>query len=419
MELVFLAIGLVAGLVIGWLLKSNKGQEKGDSISLSLFNEIKSDSKKKDAEINDLTASLAKAEQWGEDLNQKLKDQKIELEKLQEHFRLEFRNLSNTILEDKSRRFLEMNEQKVGEILKPLKERITAFEQKVEHSSQNTLKWNTELKEQIKSLAEANQKIANDANALALALKGDKKMQGNWGELQLEMILEKAGLQEGIHFRKEVSLKDEEGSRFRPDFIINLPDSKHLVIDSKVSLVAYEQYFNAENEDDQNTYLKAHIQALNNHISQLSHKNYQKLHGINSPDYIMLFVPIEPALYLALNKDAALYEKALNANIVLVSTGTLLATLRTISYIWKQENQKRNVLEIAKESGALYDKFVGFLNDMEGIGKKLTDAQNDYEEAMKKLSTSPKKGTTIIGRIENLKELGAEASKQIDAKFLG
>jgi DNA recombination protein RmuC len=312
-----------------------------------------------------------------------------------------------------------MNEQKVGEILKPLKERISAFEQKVEHSNQNTLKWNTELKEQIKSLAEANQKIANDANALALALKGDKKMQGNWGELQLEMILEKAGLQEGIHFRKEVSLKDEEGSRFRPDFIINLPDSKHLVIDSKVSLVAYEQYFNAENEDDQNTYLKAHIQALNNHISQLSHKNYQKLHGINSPDYIMLFVPIEPALYLALNKDAALYEKALNANIVLVSTGTLLATLRTISYIWKQENQKRNVLEIAKESGALYDKFVGFLNDMEGIGKKLNDAQNDYEEAMKKLSTSPKKGTTIIGRIENLKELGAEASKQIDAKYLG
>ena len=418
MELVFLAIGLVAGLVIGWLLKSSKRQEQGNAVSLLLYNDLKDESKRKDAEINELTASLAKAEQWGEDLNQKLKDQKTELEKLQEHFRLEFRNLSNSILEDKSRRFLEMNEQKVGEILKPLKERISAFEQKVEHSSQNTLKWNTELKEQIRSLAEANQKIAHDANALALALKGDKKMQGNWGELQLEMILEKAGLQDGIHYRKEVSLKGEDGSRFRPDFIINLPESKHLVIDSKVSLVAYEQYFNANDETDKNIYLKAHIQALNNHISQLSNKNYQKLHGINSPDYIILFVPIEPALYLALNKDASLYEKALNANIVLVSTGTLLATLRTISYIWKQENQKRNVIEIAKESGALYDKFVGFLNDMEGIGKKLTDAQSDYEEAMKKLSTSPKKGTTIIGRIENLKELGAEASKQIDAKYL-
>ncbi|MFY0675361.1 MAG: DNA recombination protein RmuC [Bacteroidia bacterium] len=419
MELVFLAIGLIAGFAIGWLLNSGKKHEQSDSISVSLYNELKVEAKSKDAEINELTASLAKAEQWDEDLNQKLKDQKTELEKLQEHFRLEFRNLSNTILEDKSRRFLEMNEQKVGEILKPLKERITAFEQKVEHSSQNTLKWNTELKEQIKSLAIANQKIANDANALALALKGDKKMQGNWGELQLELILEKAGLQDGIHYRKEVSLKDEEGSRFRPDFIINLPDGKHLVIDSKVSLVAYDQYFNAENENDQSTYLKSHIQAINNHISQLSNKNYQKLHGINSPDYIMLFVPIEPALYLALNKEAGLYEKALNANIVLVSTGTLLATLRTISYIWKQENQKRNVIEIAKESGALYDKFVGFLNDMEGIGKKLGDAQSDYDEAMKKLSTSPKKGTTIIGRIENLKELGAEASKQIDDKYLG
>lgn len=418
MTLLYLAIGIAIGALIGWLLKAKSQANTASTVSIELYNDQNVQLKLKDKELLEVTSSLAKAEQWAEDLGLKLKEQKGELEKLQGQFKTEMQNLSNSILEDKSKRFLEMNEKRMGEILNPLKEKIKDFEQKVDTNSKDAIKWNTELKEQLKSLSLANLQIAEDANSLAKALKGDKKMQGNWGEMQLEQILEKAGLVKDVHYRKEVSLANDEGKLYRPDFIINLPDDKHLVIDSKVSLVAYEQYYNAADDAEMQGYLKNHVQALHNHINGLGSKNYQHLHGINSPNYILLFVPIEPALYVALKEDLSLYEKAIAANIVLVSTSTLLATLRTVSYIWKQENQTRNVIEIAKESGALYDKFVGFITDLENVGKRLTDAQSDYNEAMKKLHTSPKKATTIIGRIEKLKELGAETNKQIDSKYL-
>ena len=237
-------------------------------------------------------------------------------------------------------------------------------------------------------------------------------------EFQLELLLEKAGLLQGIHYRKQESLQDEKGQRLRPDYIINLPEEKHLIIDSKVSLTAYENYFNTEDQQERLNFLNEHLTSLNRHINELSSKNYQSLYGINPPDFVLMFVPIEPALNVALKHDLKLFERALEKNIVLVVPTTLLATLRTISYIWKQENQKRNVFEIARESGRLYDKFVGFLKDLELVQQRLDDAKASCEQAMNKLYTSPRKRDTIIGRIERIKELGAEATKSLPVQVL-
>ena len=430
MEVVFLMIGLAAGYVIAWLYASlrSKSQESTPGIALDeletkyvqrdFYDREKEANKDKELEIRSLNMQLAKAEQLGEDLIKKLEEQKQEVAELQANFRVEMKNLSNEILEEKSKKFLELNEKRVGEILNPLKEKLHRFEEKVEKSNKESLEWNVALREQVKGLVDANKRMSEDANRLTDALKGDKKMQGNWGEMQLELILEKAGLEKGIHYRKEASLQTEGGQRMRPDYIINLPDEKNLIIDSKVSLVAYEGFFNAEDESSREQHLKAHLLAINNHIVQLGNKNYQKLHDINPPDYVLMFVPIEPALNLALKEDQGLFEKALGKNIVMVSTSTLLATLRTISYIWKQENQRKNVVEIARESGALYDKFVAFMEDMQRVGDRLNGAKEEHAAAMNKLFESKKKGDTIVGRIERIKKLGADASKQLPRNLL-
>lgn len=233
------------------------------------------------------------------------------------------------------------------------------------------------------------------------------------GEIQLEMILNKAGLEKNIHFKTQETLQSEDGKSLRPDYVLYLPDSKNLILDSKVSLVSYEQYFNEENEILKQTHLKTHVANISKHISDLGSKNYQKLYGINPPDYVLMFVPIEPALYAALKEDNQIFEKALEKNVVLVSTSTLLATLRTISYMWKQENQRKYVAEIADESGQLYDKFVGFTDDLINLGKKLDGVKTDYSDAMNKLTDSKQKGATIIGRMERIKKLGANTTKSI------
>lgn len=425
MEVVFLLIGLVTGFVIAWLYASQRqktavgapgialGELETKYVQRDFYDQEKRASEDKELEIRSLNMQLAKAEQVGDDLKEKLKEHKQEVADLQASFRIEMKNLSNDILEEKSKKFLELNEKRVGEILNPLKEKLHQFEEKVERTSKESLEWNVALREQVKGLVEANNRISEDANRLTDALKGDKKLQGSWGEIQLELILEKAGLEKDIHYRKEVSLNTEDGQRMRPDYIINLPEGKNLVIDSKVSLVAYEGFFNTEDDLERASLLKAHLLAINNHIVQLGSKGYQKLHDINPPDYVLMFVAIEPALNLALKEDQNLFEKALAKNIVMVSTSTLLATLRTISYIWKQENQRRNVAEIARESGALYDKFVSFMEDMKSIGERLDGAKDVYDRSMNRLFESKKKGDTIVGRIERIKKLGADASKQL------
>jgi len=260
--------------------------------------------------------------------------------------------------------------------------------------------------------------MSEDAQKLTLALKGDSKTQGDWGEMQLERLLEKSGLQKGVHFIAQQSFRTENGNILRPDYLIKLPEGKNFIIDSKVSLVAYEKHFNSEDNDEKNTFLKQHINSIHQHIQDLSSKNYPSLYGINSPDFVFLFFALEPALTLALQNDPDLFDKALAKNIVLVSTSTLLASMRTVSFIWKQENQKKNVLDIAKESGMLYDKFVLFTEDLIKIGERIKATKADYDAAMNKLTTSTKKGDTIIGRMENIKKLGANTSKSLDQRLI-
>ncbi|MDI6758042.1 MAG: DNA recombination protein RmuC, partial [Endomicrobiia bacterium] len=273
------------------------------------------------------------------------------------------------------------------------------------------------LKTEIKNLTELNRRLSEGAENLAGAIKGDSKFQGDWGEIQLEMILERAGLEKDVHYSKQEAIRDAEGNLLRPDYVVRLPDDKVLIIDSKVSLKDYESYFSASDEASRESHLKKHIESMLRHIDLLSLKSYEKLYGVSTPDYVLMFVPLEPALYAALKKDPSLLTKALEKNVALVSTSTMLHALRTISFIWKQENQRRNVFEIARESGQLYDKFVGFHADLDEAGKKIAAAAEALAAAMNKLKTSTRKGDTIIGRIERIKSLGADATKSLPTQI--
>jgi DNA recombination protein RmuC len=365
-----------------------------------------------------VSKALAAKEQYADNLMEKLRTEKIAISKLQEQFSLHFENIANRLLEEKSIKFSHQNESQLNHILLPLKEKIKDFEEKVERSQVETAKERISLKEEIKHLKELNLQLGKDAQQLVNALKGDSKTQGDWGEFQLEILLEKAGLEKNIHFTTQSSYKDEDGFQKRPDFIIHLPENKHLVIDSKVSLKAYETFFNHANEAEKAVYLKAHLDSIRAHIRDLGSKNYERLYQINSPDYLLMFVPIEPALTTALQADKNIFLDALDRNIVLVSTSTLLATMRTVSFIWKQDKQKKSVQEIAFQSGLLYDKFVNFVNDLKDIGKKLEDARGAYDSAMNKLTTSKRYGDTLIGRAQRIKDLGANASKSLPEDLL-
>ena len=365
-----------------------------------------------------VSKALSAKEQYADNLMDKLRTEKIAISQLQDQFSVHFENVANRLLEEKSQKFSSQNETQLNHILLPLKEKIKDFEEKIERSQMETAKERVSLKEEIKHLKDLNLQLGQDAQQLVNALKGDNKAQGDWGEFQLEVLLEKAGLQKGIHFRTQASFKDQHGFQKRPDFIINLPDDKHLVIDSKVSLKAYEAYFNHSDETKKAAYLKSHLDSIRSHIRDLNSKNYQRLYQINSPDYLLMFVPIEPALLAALQADKNIFLDALDRNIVLVSTSTLLATMRTVSFIWKQEKQKKSVQEIAYQSGLLYDKFVNFVSDLKDIGKKLEDARGAYDGAMNKLTTSKKYGDTLIGRAQRIKNLGANVSKSLPEDLL-
>ena len=369
-------------------------------------------------EAIEFNKTIAELKSKNEFLQEKIEFQKQETEKLGEKFSAEFKNLANDIFEEKTQKFTNLNEEKLSGILNPLKEKIVNFEKKVEENYSNEKAEKATLRKELEQIVLINKQMSDDAQRLTSALKGDKKFQGDWGEYQLELLLEHSGLQKGVHFLQQPNFKTEEGANVRPDYIIQLPDNKQYIIDSKISLVAYEQYFNAEDERQKERFLTAHINSIRQHISDLSNKNYQNLYSINSPDFVFMFFALEPALYIALQADTSLFERALQKNIVLVSITTLMATMRTVSFIWKQENQKNNVLEIARESGALYDKFVGFTEDMIKVGKTLIQSKETYDLAMNKLTESTKKGDTIIGRMENIKKLGANTTKNIDKSLV-
>ncbi|HDZ27868.1 MAG TPA: DNA recombination protein RmuC, partial [Candidatus Aminicenantes bacterium] len=349
-----------------------------------------------------------------EHLQQKNREQKEEVEKLQERFTIEFENLANKILEEKSIKFTERNEKNIKKILTPLNEKIILFEKKVEESRKESFGIHQALREQLLNLQTQNIKITQEAENLTKALKGDSKMQGNWGELVLERVLEKSGLEKDREYSVQQSFQREDGTRVLPDVIINLPDGKKMVVDSKVSLVAYERMVNAE-DAFRDKFLKEHVISLRKHVDQLSAKKYEDLYAMESPDFVLMFIPIEPAFAVALNTDSTLYNKAFEKNIVIVTPSTLLATLRTIDSMWNNEKQQRNAIEIARQAGALYDKFEGFVSDLTQVGKKMDDAKSEYSGAMNKLFEG--RGN-IINSIQKLKRMGAKAKKSIPERIL-
>jgi len=403
-NITFLLIGLALGVIIVFIVYR---------ILSKHLTETKQQLEQKQNELQENIKISAEYKSKNDALQEKLDSQKEEIERIRVDLNKEFRLMAGEIMEEKTKSFSEMNAEKIGNILDPLKEKIQLFEKKVEETYNNETREKESLRKELEQIVKANSKISDDAQKLTLALKGDSKLQGDWGEMQLETLLEKSGLQKGIHYLCQPNYKTDENTNVRPDFIINLPDNKNFIIDSKVSLTAYERYFNAEDDNQRKIALNEHLQSINKHIQELSGKNYPSLYGINSPDYVFLYVAVEPALNLALQNDLELFEKAMRKNIVLVSATTLLATMRTVSFIWRQENQKNNVIAIATESGKLYDKFVGFLEDMAKIGKSLDASSTSYHNAMNKLSESSKYGDTILGRMENLKKLGANTQKKI------
>jgi len=348
-------------------------------------------------------------------LQEKLQEQKKEIESMHEKLQIQFKNLANEILDEKTKKFTDQNKTNLNDILSPFKEKIVEFEKKVEQTNKESIERNSALKEQISGLKELNQQITKEAENLTKALKGESKSQGNWGEFILESILEKSGLNKGEQYEVQVSMTNEEGKRLQPDVIVKLPEQKNIIIDSKVSLTAYEKYVNAESELERESEIKNHLISIRAHIKGLSEKSYQSIYEIGSLDFVLLFMPIEPAFGLAVQNDPELFNDAYEKNIVIVSPTTLIATLRTIASIWRQENQNRNALEIARQGGQLYDKFVSFSDDLIKVGENLNTTKKNYDQAMNKLSTG--KGN-LVSRTDKLKELGAKATKSVDNRLL-
>lgn len=386
------------------------------------LNWLKEEKLKVEDELNDLRlnymnerSKLIKAEESLSLQRDKQAEQEKYIEELQQRFKLEFENIANKILDAKTEKFTLNNKTNMDAILNPLKENIKAFEQKVDKVYKAESDERNILKGVISQLMDQSKQIQEEAGNLTRALKGDSKKQGNWGEVILERVLERSGLIKDREYRIQTSLNSFEGSRMQPDVIIDLPDDKHIIVDSKVSLVAYERLVSAETDEERELQLKQHLISIKTHIQGLSGKNYHELHQINSPDFVLLFIPIESSFGIAVQQDAELFNYAWDRKVVIVSPSTLLATLRTIASIWKQERQNRNVLEIARLSGNMYDKFVGFLSDMESIGRNIKLSQDAYEKALNKLSTG---AGNLSNTSEKIKKLGAKATKQIDTKFL-
>ncbi len=426
MELIYLLVGAAMGIAGGWLmarssyLKESRQtlssfyveQEKGKSLEAQL-RDLKVSLDKERESILRLTNNLAATEANNKNLEEKLNERKQEIAELQERFSLQFKNLANDIFEEKSKKFTEQNRSNIFDLLRPLGEKIIDFEKRVESSQKDSIASNSALREQLENLQRLNLQMTREAENLTRALKGDSKTQGAWGEFILESILEKSGLERDREYTIQESFSTAEG-RLRPDVIIRLPDNKQVIIDSKVSLTAYNNFVNSTNEEEKKIALKAHLISIRQHMKGLAEKGYQTLTETGL-DFIIMFIPIEPAYILAIQSEIGLYEEALEKRIVFVSPTLLIPSLQLIKNVWKQENQSRHVIEIANKAGELYDKFVGFSDDLMKLGNQLNTSKTTYEEAMKKLVS----GTgNLVRRVEELKKLGAKASKSIDQKLI-
>jgi DNA recombination protein RmuC len=437
MDIIFLLIGIIGGFVAAWLffkLKLSKPNLqiteemtglKDDINNLSVKSEVDKEKIKnliadlenskqqietKEINILELTKNLTAKTSDFDHLAEKLKEQKQELENIREKFTVEFKNLANEILDEKSKKFTEQNKTNLDQILKPLGEKIKEFEKKVDDVYDKEAQQRFSLKEEVKRLAELNQQVSKEAHNLTQALKGQSKTQGNWGEMILENILERSGLVKDREYFVQKSFTDKDGKRLQPDVVINYPGDKNVVIDSKVSLTAYEKYATSELKEEQDTALKEHLNSVRKHIDELHSKNYQHIYELNSLDFVMMFMPVEPAFLLAIQHDPGLWNYAYDKSILLISPTNLIAALKMVASMWQQEYQGRNVLEIADESGKLYDKFVGLVDDLVDVGRKLKTTQTSYENSMKKLSEG--KGN-LVSRVEKIKKLGAKASKEL------
>lgn len=430
--MIFLSAGLILGIALGWLFFKSRAAgsvPQSDEVKIQLKMELER-SKRLGEDLHLLNDELRREREGVirlssenstlkanyENLQSKLQEQKGELDQLQTKFANEFKNLANEIFEEKSRKFTDQNKVNLDQLLQPLGQKLTDFEKKVEQTNKESLERSTALREQIIGLRELNDRMTHEAENLTKALKGDVKTQGNWGEVILERILEKSGLEKGREYFIQETLHSEGGRRLRPDVIIKLPDNKNLVVDAKVSLVAYEKYSSSEDELERAQYLKEHLMSIKAHVKGLAEKNYHQLFDGGSLDYVLMFLPIEAAFGLIVQQGGELYNEAHEKSIIIVSPTTLIATLRTVSSIWKHEYQNKNALEIARQGGALYDKFKAFVDDLVEVGKSLDRSKGQYEQAMGKLVTGK---DNLIRKTERLRELGAKTDKNIDDKLLG
>lgn len=440
MELLYLIIGLIIGFASAWFIK-RANQSEGTNLeelqtlrnqlqlmgnersALTSSVQIMEQDKKSLTEqlytqqnkVLELSNQLSSTQTENKGLEERFAEQKLLLNDLQQKFTKDFEIVANKILEEKTQKFTDQNRLSLDVILTPLKDKIKDFEDKVQKVYDTEAAERNMLKGEIKQLMGLNQQMHQETQNLTRALKGDSKTQGNWGEFILENILEKSGLTKDREYKTQSSITTEDGKRFQPDVLINLPDGKCLVIDSKVSLVGYEKFVSAEDEVAKALAIKEHILSIRNHLKNLGEKNYQNLYGVKSLDFVLLFMPIEPAFGLAVQHDNQLFNEAFERNIVIVSPTTLLATLRTVANIWRQEYQNKNAVEIADQAGKLYDKFDGLMKDLVEVGKKMNDSKGSYDEAMKKLHTGP---GNLIKRVEDLKKLGAKATKSLPPSLL-
>ena len=420
MEVLYGIIGLIAGggivfLVLrSWLAgRQQYMKEKVTGLeeeTLALDRQIKD----REAEMIRLTRELAVSTTNHENLKEKLAEQKTEISQLQDRFRIEFKNLANEILEEKSKKFTEQNRSNLDQLLKPLGEKIRDFEKKVGDAYDKEAQQRFSLKEEVKRLAELNKQISADAENLTRALKGDSKSQGNWGEMILESVLERSGLVKNREYIVQPSFQGDDGRRMQPDVVVSYPGNRSVIIDAKVSLTAYERLSDASSPELREKHLKEHLTSIRNHIIELSNKDYLDIYQVQSLDFIMMFLPVEPAYMVAIKEDPEIWNYAYDRRILLISPTNLLAALKMIASLWRQEYQNKNALEIARQSGDLLDKFYALLSDLNDLGSRLKLTQKSYDDAINKLSEG--KGN-LIRRAQRIEELGAKTKKNLPDNF--
>jgi DNA recombination protein RmuC len=415
-DILFLFIGLALGGLVTWLIlrariSSHKMVEGSRLAELKERFDLQSRGlAEKEREILALHTAIAEKDTDLKHFREKLEQQKEEVQRMQQQLQETFKNLANEIMEEKSKTFSRQNRESLDQILKPFRENLHDLRKKVEETYDKEAQQRFSLKEEVKRLAEMNQKIGEEARALTRALKSESKTQGNWGEMILESILEKSGLQRNREFFVQQSFTNVEGRRLQPDVVVHYPGERSIIIDSKVSLTAYERYVSAMDDAVREAELKAHLESVRQHVKELNVKSYQDLYQLKSLDFVMLFMAVEPAYLLAIQHDPQLWQYAYDRRILLISPTNLIAALKMVDSMWKQEYQNRNVMKIAEQGGRLYDDFVLFYERLSKLGKKLDEAKDAHSETMKKLQDG--RGN-LVSRVENLKKLGVKAKKQL------